>query len=520
MVFPLYDAPHNFLFGQSDRSGIGFEPNGQTGITLMAKNSSEAAASAELGDAYLCGNDAALGRLTALASTLFDVSFAAIALIEDDHIILKSAIEADQPKPPVTTERTQELDALLRVGDVNCGSSNGHNESSPLDISGLPALRFYTACALVMPGGSHIGTFIIGHDEARRPLNTPEQVQWQHLAQMALHELAQQQNIARLEAQQREAQRAERTIEMALELSQMASWQLDLKSGKISWGGASESVWGLDGEQIPQNEQEVFALIHPDDRMMVRQALGRAIADQNETYDVEFRIAARSGEVRWLAGRGDWVRLRNRETLTGINFDITDIVRQQERNLLHNRELHHRLRNLFAKLQSIINLTQPSARSVDDYAERITGRLTALERAQKILLATDFMSGSLYALVSEFTDGDHRITAQGDSVQLGENAIVSLSLILNELASNAARYGALRDVAGRVTIIWTMAGDNLRLVWQEYNGEAQIAVHDEMVTGFGSALIDQSICGNLGGSVEREWHSSGLQCTLQFPIEQ
>ncbi|MBQ0770434.1 MAG: sensor histidine kinase [Sphingomonadales bacterium] len=193
---------------------------------------------------------------------------------------------------------------------------------------------------------------------------------------------------------------------------------------------------------------------------------------------------------------------------------------QQEQLKLHTRELHHRLRNLFATLQSIMTLTKNSATSIDDYIERIHNRLSALNRAQQILLDTNFVTGSFAALVKDLCKTYPKVRWSGPDIILAENAMVSISLVLNELATNAAKYGALTSDKGLVKIKWTIVAveegpDMVKLSWSESGGAK--AVSAPSLSGFGSSLIDHSITRNLRGEIDRDWAADGLQCTITFP---
>src|SRR3546814_7524314 len=109
------------------------------------------------------------------------------------------------------------------------------------------------------------------------------------------------------------------------------------------------------------------------------------------------------------------------------------------------RELHHRMRTLFATVSAIISLTRHSAGDVEDYVERINSRLDALNRAQNVLLGANFMTGSMHALMREVEAGFPRVRWAGPDLVLPENALVAMALLFNELATNAVKHGALSN---------------------------------------------------------------------------
>ena len=240
-----------------------------------------------------------------------------------------------------------------------------------------------------------------------------------------------------------------------------------------------------------------------------------------ELYEVDFRIILPSGAIRWISSQGDMVAIDGRPTLTGMNHDITSEKQREDQQTLFTRELHHRLRNLFAMLQSIMALTKKSATSIDDYVERIESRLRALNRAQQVLLDSNFVTGSLSSLIQDLSQAYPNIKWHGPAVTLSENAMVSLSLILTELATNAVKYGPLSRGKGMVEIEWELSKDCddvefVTLTWRETGGAGDF--NEPSNSGFGSSLINHSVSQNLQGHIKREWLASGLICTLEFPL--
>lgn len=457
----------------------------------------------------------AFDRLTRLAADIFKVPFAAISLIDNRRKWFKSAVGTDRVQVDRDTAISQIIENKGEPFFVEDATQNPETARSPL-VCEHPHLRFYAAVPLIAPDGMILGSFSIGDSKKRGQLDPDEWARLRNFGSIAINELELRREILQREQTQQEIAQARLDLELALTLSKTASWQLDIASGQLEWGGAYLDVWGNDVDHAVMTLDAAMNRIHPDDRQSVQDAIEIAQSDDGRGYEVDFRIVLPSGEIRWLAGRGNWVQLRDRETLTGINFDITDNVRQQEEKQLLTRELHHRLRNLFSTLQSIMALTKKSATSIDDYVDRIEGRLRALNRAQQILLDTNFMTGSLAALVKDLAESYPGVSWEGKDITLPENAMVSLSLILHELATNAAKYGALVQPGGTVKIHWSCEDGQINFVWNEEGEDIPEAVPDR--AGFGSSLIDHSIKRNLRGEIRREWDKPGLRCALSFPV--
>ena len=457
-------------------------------------------------------------RLTRLAANIFKAPIASISLIDDKRQWFKSVVGLDlrQTARNISFCRhiVQSREALI----VRDAAEDERFRANPFVLE-APYLRFYAGAPLVAENGLVIGTLWIGDTKARTDFSPPEVEQLQTMADIVMSELELRREISARRQAQKQAAEDRANLELTLALSNTASFVLDLVEGKLAWGGAYSEVWGEDTADNLVTEKAAFERIHPDDRAAVREAMAAA-GLPGQSYDAKFRIVLPSGQTKWIHGYGDYVERNGAPFLTGLNVDITKSIAQQEQLKLHTRELHHRMRNLFATLQSIMSLTKKSATSIDDYIERIQGRLRALNRAQQILLDTNFVTGSLTALVQDLTQSYPRIFFEGPEITIPENAMVSLSLVLNELATNASKYGALSSNKGRIRIQWTIeAGDEAEqiiLIWSEKGTSEPLDTPPS--SGFGSSLIDHSVKGNLQGEIVRDWRPEGLECKIRFPV--
>ncbi|HZD90369.1 MAG TPA: sensor histidine kinase, partial [Pseudolabrys sp.] len=151
-------------------------------------------------------------------------------------------------------------------------------------------------------------------------------------------------------------------------------------------------------------------------------------------------------------------------------------------------------------------------------------RLHALARAHSLLIDAQWQSAELKPLVEQATDAyrvDHprRIEVEGPPVTLSARKSLSLTLILHELGTNAAKYGALSRHEGRLCITWTVERDSesecVRLIWQERDGPE---VESPQRRGFGSKLIDRAVESGLNGKAEIDYARPGLACAITFPV--
>lgn len=213
---------------------------------------------------------------------------------------------------------------------------------------------------------------------------------------------------------------------------------------------------------------------------------------------------------------------------TTIARDITARKAAQAQNELLLRELEHRIRNLFALAGAIVSLCARRAATAQDLARAVQGRLAALARAQDVIRLRDGASSAgLEELARELLAPHHvpaegRVRFAGPALRVGGNAAVSLSLVLHELATNAAKYGALSAPGGTLLLAWSLeeppaaaeADGRLHLLWEERGGPPAAPPGHE---GFGSLMIRESARG-FGGAVVLDYGAAGLTARLEAPL--
>jgi two-component sensor histidine kinase len=186
-----------------------------------------------------------------------------------------------------------------------------------------------------------------------------------------------------------------------------------------------------------------------------------------------------------------------------------EALREREARLaLLAREVDHRAKNILATVQAIARRTQ--ADSVPAYVEVLTGRILALSRAHTLLAEGQMVGAYLRRLVEQelaaYGGGESRVTISGFRLALGPEAAQPLAMSIHELATNAAKYGALSVPGGRLAIEWSWTSDGgLALRWTETGGPA---VRKPSRQGFGSELIDV-LTRQLGGEANFEWRVEG-----------
>ena len=206
----------------------------------------------------------------------------------------------------------------------------------------------------------------------------------------------------------------------------------------------------------------------------------------------------------------------------GLAFAIrmaTTIARAEALHDLLIDEINHRVKNTLATVQSLATQTfrdgaDPALRA------KFGARLVSLGRAHDVLSAKKWDGADLRDVVDATLEpfasaNPGRIVTDGPSIPMSSRAVVMLSLVLHELATNAAKYGALSGPDGRVTVTWMISPvDKVKLHWRETDGPP---VETPQHAGFGSTLIEKGFAAQIGGSATLRFEPGGLTCELEFP---
>jgi two-component sensor histidine kinase len=205
--------------------------------------------------------------------------------------------------------------------------------------------------------------------------------------------------------------------------------------------------------------------------------------------------------------------------VTGIfveGADVTDHALFAEKQRLLLNELNHRVKNNLATVQSLAAQTARRAPDLAAFVHDFEGRLVALARTHDVLTQNAWSNADLADLLRAELDavGD-RVRLSGPRVSLNANQALAIGLIAHELATNAAKYGALQPGHGVVEVAWTCADERLELTWTERDGPRIPKPERE---GFGSRLIRRMAAGDLGGQVEMDYRPQGLRLRLEAPL--
>lgn len=314
---------------------------------------------------------------------------------------------------------------------------------------------------------------------------------------------------------------------LAVEAAGAGLWEWDLRRNVVQLSTRFAELLGLPPGCSLVSAATVFERIAPDDIPLFRVALGEAL--QNEAPFVhEFRIEPMNGtEIRWLSLRGQ-VLERDEEgaavALAGLCLDVTDRRRAQEAYDIQNRELAHRMKNLFSVVISLVNMTSEHRPEARDFVASFQARLSTFAATHEALMKGEWHAIPLKSLAEKALSPLgvwDRIEIHNSPTQLGPQDAQTVVLVLHELATNAIKHGALSNGTGRVVLSFEAhppsdeGGATLVMRWTENGGPP---VSAPATRGFGISLIERLTKRRVSGETVLDWRPEGLRCCVELPI--
>jgi PAS domain S-box-containing protein len=332
-------------------------------------------------------------------------------------------------------------------------------------------------------------------------------------------ELRVRERTAALETSTMQLMQSEQRRSLALAAGNMGSWEWDRASGRYLWDEGQYRIFGADPGDFVVSPENIRTRVHPDDWHNLQIGFER-IGKEGHAHQLEFRILRPDGQVRWCVGSAAaTVDSNNRVVrVSGVTFDITGRKEAEERQTLLAREVDHRAKNALALVQSILRLTR--AKSLPAYVSAVEGRIKALSRAHTVLSQSRWQGADLRGLVEEelapyrVSDAE-KIKTSGPEILLQPAPAQTLALALHELATNAAKYGALSSMSGKLKLSWQSINGDLVIDWNETGGPVTEA---PATGGFGTRIILASIESQLRGQADFNWRREGLRCKISVPL--
>ena len=471
--------------------------------------------------------------IVGLAARICEAPTALISLIDSDVQWFKAKVGLDfeQTSRDVSfCDHAMREHEIMVVPDARLDPRFSDNAL----VTGELAIRFYAGAPLVTSEGFPFGSLCI-IDYSPRPEGLSD-LQTQTLTVLA------RQVVAQLEL--RRALRERRQSDTDLASSATALFESDAKFQAIA-DSMPQMVWST----LPDGFHDYYnarwyeftgvpdgatdgegwnAIFHPEDQPRAWEVWRHSLKT-GDLYEIEYRLRRHDGVYRWTLGRAAPIRNESGEITRwfGTCTDIDDLKRMEQGKELLSQELSHRIKNIFAVVSALIGLSAREYPEAKAFAGGVRNRIGALARAHEFVRPHSEVSrptvggmtlhAFLEALFKPYADdaGNPRVIIEGDDVLFDDQAATSVALLFHELATNAAKYGALSETGGRVTLGTRRIEDRFVLTWVETGGPRIPAPPTR--SGFGSSLATVSVEGQLAGKLKRIWEAEGLVVVADLP---
>ena len=198
-------------------------------------------------------------------------------------------------------------------------------------------------------------------------------------------------------------------------------------------------------------------------------------------------------------------------------IDVTDRVEHATRLRVMLRELDHRVRNTLAAVQTLVDMERKRIQPIGADLGELSGRIQSMSQAHDLLAVSQWSGVALrraVAIILRPWTSKHALTVEGVDVRLAAERAMPVCMLLNELATNAVKHGALSSPEGQIALEWVVDDGDVSLTWTESGGPLLDGQPPQQGTGLG--LIHGFIEHQLGGSLEMEWLHKGLRVTMRF----
>ena len=467
-----------------------------------------------------------------LATQLCETPVGLVSLVDEDRQWFKARIgfaPSETPLGQSVCAHALSAPSVLVIPDLTADPRTCDNTL----VTAAPHLRFYAGAVLRSPDGQALGTLCVMDSKPRPQGLSPAQLT---NLEMLARQVVGQMELRKALLQREDALNAAHEAQIALAISderyRLAAltsnnviWDWDRETRIIHWGEGLTRVYGHSQALIVATRDWWLDHIHPDDREHVIATSASAINGAALHWEAEYRF--RRGDESYAQVLNKGIVVRNRAgravRMTGVMLDISDRAEAAERQNIINMELSHRLKNTLSMVQAIAAQTLRNAINLDEARHALSHRLVALGRAHDLLLVGQAERAGMEAIIrgalSIHEDQEReRLFVNGPAVEVGPRAALALALMMHELATNAAKFGALSTPQGHVTIDWTISQDEaplLELRWAERDGPA---VTPPTRVGFGTRMIERALAGTIGSKVKTSYEPAGVRCVFTTPL--
>ena len=333
--------------------------------------------------------------------------------------------------------------------------------------------------------------------------------------------------LAALFAERRQHERvlteSEAGLQEALTAGAVTAFEWDVLTGALRRSNNAAQILGFDPKE-PFTATQFLERVHPDDRERFKAHL-RAVRPDKSSHALTFRFIRLDGQEVWLeeTSRAEFDATGRFVLLKGLTRDITERKRAEERQDMLIAEFDHRVKNILARVAVVAMYTRQGSRSMDEFIQTLDGRIQSMATAHSLLSQSRWNGAGLSELVRHQLAPyatEANMTVSGPGVMLTAAATQAVAMVLHELVTNAAKYGALSSPNGRVSVHWDplSGGDTatLAIAWRETGGPR---IAPSVQLGYGTSLIRDLIPHELGGTVDLVMGPDGVRCTIVIPLD-
>ena len=471
--------------------------------------------------------------IVGLATQICETSVGLVSLVDENRQWFKARVGFSPCETPlgqsVCAHAIQQPGVLI-IPDLTADARTQDNTL----VTGEPFIRFYAGAVLRAPGGEALGTLCV-IDGKPRPegLSVAQISALEALARQVVGQMELRKAFDQREAALKAADEARTTLAISDERYRLSAsatrnvmWDWDRPTRSIHWDDGISRVFGHEMALIEPTRVWWLAQVHPEDLARVIATSVAAITGDASRWDAEYRFRRGDDSYATVLNKGIVVRDRTgRATrMAGVMLDISDRAEADERQAIVNMELSHRLKNTLAMVQAIAAQTLRNATSLTSARDALSQRLVALGRAHDLLLIGKAERAGMEAIIRgalaiHDDQEKNRLEIDGPAIEIGPRAALALALMMHELATNAAKYGAFSNSKGTVTIAWRLDGrgasEQVKLRWEEHDGPPVVPPTQ---LGFGTRMIERALAGTIGSKITISYAATGLICDLATPL--
>lgn len=321
-------------------------------------------------------------------------------------------------------------------------------------------------------------------------------------------ETAMQQRIADLTA-------AEERLLFTLKAGRLGTWTLSLPEQRLVASQICKANFGIP-EADTFTYENLRAAIHPDDLDRWQETVSNAVASEGELH-VEYRAYWPDGSLHWIEIRAQTLYDEGGlpTMMSGVSIDVTERKTAEEFRSLVTQEMAHRIKNVFATVQSVVTQSLKTDAPIDEIMSKVHERINALARSQSVLTGDSANVVDLRHAVEQAVEPFNaglKIKLDGPDIPLSSGVSSALMMALHELATNAVKYGALSNESGQVSICWSIEGGRFRFVWRETDGPL---VSKPQRQGFGTRMIERALSATVRGTAKIDYLTDGIVFALE-----